>query len=148
MNKKTVVLFTALIFFTLPVAVQAAILRFDPSEGMYGAGDEFAVNLLIDINSGCVNTIEAEVLFPAERVQLKSVLTGDSVVSIWVDRPSDAELAGANEAGRLHLSGGIPGGYCGRIPGDPGDSNIVARIVFAVPAMTVAITVHGRSPIR
>ncbi|RLC38682.1 hypothetical protein DRH27_01690, partial [Candidatus Falkowbacteria bacterium] len=37
-----------------------------------------------------------------------------------------------------YFAGGIPGGYCGRIPGDPGQSNILGSLVFQVPSLTVS----------
>ena len=43
-------------------------------------------------------------------------------------------------------SGGIPGGYCGRVSGDPGLSNFLGEIVFQVPGMVVSDI--GNNPIE
>lgn len=109
----------------------------EPSEGVFGPGDEFAIDIKIDLNTGCVNTIEAEILFPYTRLVANSFMTGESLISIWVDRPSDEELSKSNQTGVIHFSGGIPGGYCGKIPGDPGNSNIIGRIIFKVPGLMI-----------
>ncbi len=136
MNINLKVLIASLLFI-FPLASSAAVLYMEPSEGAYGPGDEFAIDIKIDLNTGCINTIEGEVLFPYTRLVANSFMTGESLVSIWVDRPSDAELRGSNQTGIIHFSGGIPGGYCGKIPGDPGNSNIVARIIFRVPGLSI-----------
>jgi hypothetical protein len=34
----------------------------------------------------------------------------------------------------ITFSGGVPGGYCGRIAGDPGVANILGKIIFTVPS--------------
>jgi hypothetical protein len=39
-------------------------------------------------------------------------------------------------AGTVSFSGGLPGGYCGRIVGDPGLTNILAELVFRVRPTT------------
>ncbi|KKW37039.1 MAG: hypothetical protein UY81_C0006G0013 [Candidatus Giovannonibacteria bacterium GW2011_GWA2_53_7] len=39
--------------------------------------------------------------------------------------------------------GGVPAGYCGRVLGDPGRTNILAKVIFSVPGFQV-----GGSPIE
>lgn len=109
----------------------------EPAEGIYGPGDSVAVDIKIDVDDNCVNTIEALVQFPSETILVEDFLVGESILNIWVDRPAGDEFTVINRQGEMHFSGGIPGGYCGRIPGDPGVSNIVARVIFRVPSFTV-----------
>ncbi|MCK5061673.1 hypothetical protein KAR28_03925 [Candidatus Parcubacteria bacterium] len=134
-NKKLLLLI--FVFLLMPGITQAAVLYMEPNEGVFGPGDEFAIDIKIDLNTGCINTIEGEILFPHTRLVANSFMTGESLVSIWVDRPSDAELSKSNQSGIIHFSGGIPGGYCGKIPGDPGNSNIIGRIIFKVPGLMI-----------
>lgn len=121
-----------------PVVGHTAGLFMDPAVGRLGPGDEQRVAVHLTVDEGCVNTVEATIAFPSDYLRVENVLTGNSLLHIWVDKPSNSDLAEINRTGKLHLAGGIPGGYCGRIPGDPGESDIVAEIVFAIPGMIMA----------
>ncbi len=115
----------------LPNFALAATLYFDPPLGSLGPDNTFALDILLDVE-GCVNTIEADISFPKDSVQAQDFIIGDSILSIWLEQPNDNDIALANETGIINFSGGVPGGYCGKIPGDPGKSNTVARIIFHV----------------
>ncbi len=132
-------LFIVILFFILlaPLSANAAILYFSPESGQYGPGDEFRVDIMLDVEENCINTVDASVTFNPAAVQLVDFSVGDSILSIWVTRPTTADIPAINEAGKLEFSGGIPGGYCGKIPGDPGESNIVGSLFFRVPAFSV-----------
>ncbi|MEA3449768.1 MAG: hypothetical protein U9Q85_02205 [Patescibacteria group bacterium] len=131
---KNLIILLLLIF---PSTASAAVLYFDPSEETFGLGDEFAVSVKLDVNSSCINTIEAEIEFPREQLFLKDFIIGESIISLWVDNPSLDDMPQANKNGRIHFSGGIPGGYCGKIPGDIGESNILGRLIFKLPKFVV-----------
>lgn len=122
----------------LPAIANAAVLYMEPSSGIYGPGDSFALDIKILTEENCINTVEAGISFPRERIQAADFFTGESLLSVWVNKP-DAELIKneVNTTGHLNFAGGIPGGYCGRIPGDPGESNILGRIIFYVPNFTI-----------
>lgn len=129
------------LFVTLSIALsvksaKAARLYLDPAEGNYGPGDSVEVNIRIDVDKACVNTVEAELAFPKNTLEFKDFITGDSILSIWVERPATADAPKINESGNVYFAGGIPGGYCGKIPGDPGDSNIIGRLAFVVLPVT------------
>lgn len=133
---KTVIFFITFIFFSSTAS--ASTLYLETSEGGYGQGDSFIVDIKIDNVTECVNTIEAEILFPDDYLNVLEFLTGESILSLWVDKPSSADLTKVNSEGKFHFSGGIPGGYCGKIPGDPGDSNLVGKIIFKIPGFIVS----------
>ncbi len=137
-----------LLLLIVPSMGSAAVLYFDPAEEAYGPGDEFAVSVKLDVNTSCINTIEAEIEFPREQLLLKDFIIGESIISLWVDNPSLADMPEANKNGKLHFSGGIPGGYCGKIPGDPGDSNILGRLVFQLPRFSVGAKAEGELAIN
>ncbi len=132
-----------LLLLVAPSTGSAAVLYFDPAEAGYGPGDDFAVSVKLDVNTSCINTIEAEIEFPREQLLLKDFIIGESIISLWVDNPSLAGMPEANKNGKLHFSGGIPGGYCGKIPGDPGDSNILGRLIFQLPKFSVGKKAEG-----
>jgi len=130
------VIFLALIL--TPISTQAALLYLDPDSGTYGPGDSFMVDIKMDVNTGCINTVEGFIFFPNEYLSLLDFYTGESMISVWIEKPNKSKLDKINEKGEVYFAGGIPGGYCGRIPGDPGESNILGRLVFQVPSLIVS----------
>lgn len=107
----------------------AATLTLDPNTGSYGPGDMFVATLRLDTAPGeCINAAAIELLYPTDWVKVTAVSKGESLLTLWTDEPViDAEN------GKLTFSGGIPAGYCGRIQGDPGKTNILAKVVFGIP---------------
>lgn len=116
----------------------AALLYLDPPEASIYRGDSVTVALRLDTDEEeCINTIDAVVHYdPA--VRAVDVSRGDSILNIWVEDPKIDEV---NHT--ISFAGGIPGGYCGRIAGDPRLTNIVAEIVFRSPGFAVGA---GKSP--
>ncbi|MFZ2886885.1 MAG: cohesin domain-containing protein [Minisyncoccia bacterium] len=106
-----------------PFSVSAAAVYFEPAEGIFGLGDTFIVNVRV-LPDECVNAAEVEIQFPPH-LRAVDFGKGDSILSLWVEEP-------LLEEGRVRFAGGIPGGYCGRIQGDPALSNILGKIVFTV----------------
>ncbi|MCD4762271.1 cohesin domain-containing protein [bacterium] len=133
MNNSIKILIASLLFI-FPLASSAATLFLSPDKGEYGPGDSFAVDIMID-TARCINTIEATIRFPNDYLTVIDFLTGESILHLWVDRPNKESLKDINELGEIYFAGGIPGGYCGKIPGDPGISNVVARVIFKIPSM-------------
>ena len=108
--------------------VSAATLSIDPSHGSFGPGDMFVMTVRIDTATDeCINAADIEVAFPNDLVKVTAVSKGESLMTLWTDGPSIE-----NEKGRVTWSGGIPGGYCGRVLGDPGKTNILGKVVFNV----------------
>lgn len=132
------VLFILGIIFLFPNIAKAAVLYFDPEQGTYYPGDEFLVNIRLEIGENCINAIEAGVEFNRSAVRLVDFGTGSSFLNLWITKPSTEDIAAINESGRLDFAGGVPGGYCGRIPGDIGPSNIVGTLVFKAPSFAVS----------
>ena len=110
----------------------------EPEESRFGPGDSFGVEIKLNVDRGCINTVEGFIKFPAGRMNVIDFVTGSSFLNLWVDKPSQADLLEINSMGELYFAGGVPGGYCGRIPGDPGESNIVGKIIFKIPGLVVA----------
>ncbi len=143
------ILFSILFFFlAMPLISEAASLSLKSSKTEYSLGDSFTVSLFLDINDVCVNTVEAQILFPPNILRIESFISGDSLINIWVDEPSQEDIFDANDTGELYIAGGIPGGYCGKIPGDPGDSNLVGRILFRIPGFYVGDTIPENLEIK
>ncbi len=138
---KRIILMCGLFVLCWPSVSKAATIYFDPAEGNFGPGDSFFADVKIDPDEYCVNTVDISVNFPKDYLSVVNFLTGDSIINVWLDKPDSSNIGGANDKGVLHFSGGIPGGYCGRIPGDPGVSNILGRIIFQVPSFIISDTI-------
>jgi hypothetical protein len=121
--KKT--LFSIFAFAALPLLANAATLRFDPPVRATVPGDVFIATIRIDVQPGeCVNALTAGVSYPTQLLTLNAVSRGESIFSLWLNQEED------KAKGEIHFVAGIPGGYCGPAMGDPGQSNIVAKIIF------------------
>lgn len=115
--------------FAFPLSVFAATLSLEPGSGEYGPGDMFIMTVRLDtpVNE-CVNAASVELFYPKDWVRPTAISKGESLFSLWVEEPNTNE-----ERGIITFAGGIPAGYCGRVQGDPGKTNILLRIVFTVP---------------
>ena len=122
MNKLFIILFFA-VSVLLPSTLFAATLSLDPVEGSFGPGDMFVVTVRVDTDKDeCINAADVAVAFPKDLVKVSAVSKGESLMTLWTDGPLIE-----NEKGSVSWSGGIPGGYCGRVLGDPGKTNILGH---------------------
>lgn len=122
---KRKLLLIILLSLFLPFSSRAAILYLEPSSGSYHQGDTFVVSLRIDTEKDCINTVEGQLNFSQDILEALDFSQGNSLLTLWVNPPLINQAAGI-----VSFTGGIPGGYCGRISGDPGESNLLGRIVF------------------
>lgn len=112
--------------------LHAATLYMDPSEAHAFRADTVTVAVRIDTDDGeCINTVDAILSYPPSIIAV-DVSRGESILSLWVEDPVINQ-----EAHTVTFAGGIPNGYCGRVPGDPRLSNVIAKIVFQVPGFAV-----------
>lgn len=119
----------SLVFLFFPLGSEASRLYFDPEEKTVGHDSIFTVDLKIDAEE-CVNVIEAYVGFDNNEMSIVDFMTGSSIINLWIERVDEFNIEEVNREGKLYFAGGIPGGYCGKVPGDPGNSNMVARLFF------------------
>jgi len=121
-----------LCFSFTPKFTEAAFLYFDPLSADLYKGDTISLNLRLDTDEGeCINTVDAVINYD-NGIKAVDVSRGDSILSVWVESPVIDE-----DTRTIRFAGGIPGGYCGRIPGDPQLTNVIATIVFRSPGFTV-----------
>ncbi len=111
----------------LPVSVHGASVYMTPGEGTYGVGDTFVAEVRVLTDAECVNAADIEIVYPKEKVRAVDFSKGSSILTLWVREP-----VLDHERGVVTFAGGIPGGYCGRVQGDPSLSNILGRIAFTV----------------
>jgi hypothetical protein len=133
---------SSIIFFLFfPIAfLRAATFTLQSAKEEYGLGDEFAVVIKLDPDEKCINAVATTVKFDKNFLIFSNFTAGDSIVSVWLDTPQKADFEKINAEGAVHFAGGMPGGYCGKIPGDPGESNILAKLIFRTPGFYVGKT--------
>lgn len=125
--------------FLIPALANAAVSVFlDPASISANPRDTFVVNIRIDTGEDCVNAIDGKIKFDPSILKAVDFGRGQSLISLWIAPPKIDQSAGT-----ISFSGGIPGGYCGRVSGDPGLTNILGKIVF-LPAdgVTAPATTH------
>jgi len=121
------------VFFCVPIVIQGVVLYFEPSNTQLKMGQEFEVRVKIDPEKECINTIKTDIEYDKDILIAKDFLTGSSIISLWFKKP---EIK--SREGKISFSGGIPGGFCGKIPGDPGESDILGKIIFKIPEFLVS----------
>ncbi len=134
-NKNIVKIFIITIIFFFPLlSVNAAVLSLNSDSVEYGLEDTISVNITVNIDEEeeCINTVEAYIVFLPEIIKAVDFSSGESILSLWIARPGKEDMDEINSNGIIHFSGGIPGGYCGKLPGDPGESNIIGKLIFKV----------------
>ncbi len=125
--------FFLVVLFSVRVhSVSAALLYFDPSTTNLFRGDSVAVSLRLDTDEGeCINTVDAVIHYDPT-INAVDVSRGDSILNIWVEDPVIDKV---NHT--IRFAGGIPGGYCGRIPGDPSLTNVILKIIVQSPGLSI-----------
>ncbi|MDP3784693.1 MAG: cohesin domain-containing protein [bacterium] len=99
-------LILVLLIFSTPLVSRAQVLNLKAPKTTYAVGDSFQITLSIDAKGKAINTVSGSVSVPAANLQILDTRYGNSIISLWVERP---EI----KAGAINFSGGIPGGFSG-----------------------------------
>lgn len=83
----------------------AATLKLGPTTGSFETGSTFSLSVFLNTEDEPVNALEVSLLFPPDKLQVVSPLTGTSIIEIWTAPPKFD-----NRNGILSLQGGIPSG--------------------------------------
>lgn len=122
----------AFFFVGIVSPASAALLYFDPSSVEVNRGDSVTLGLRVDTDENeCINTIDATIHYDPS-IRVVDVSRGSSILNLWVENPVIDE-----ENHTVRFAGGVPGGYCGRIPGDPSLTNVVLELIFKSPGFNV-----------
>jgi hypothetical protein len=95
----------AMLLPSSPALAAGVNLSFSPSSGTFVVDSTFDVSVYLDTQGQSVNTIELNIKYPPDKLQLVSSSTGKSIIGIWTTVPHYD-----NSAGTVLLVGGIPGG--------------------------------------
>ncbi|HYE22241.1 MAG TPA: cohesin domain-containing protein, partial [Verrucomicrobiae bacterium] len=82
-----------------------ATLSLSPSNGRFEIDSTFEISVFLNTHGNSVNTIELNLRYPPDKLQLVSSSTGQSIIGIWTSQPKYNNLTGA-----VNLVGGIPNG--------------------------------------
>ncbi|HCC04865.1 TPA: hypothetical protein DEP58_00990 [Patescibacteria group bacterium] len=111
-----------------PYTTYAVQIFLDTTENTHNLSDTFYIPVRIDTQGECINAVTVEVAYNPDEISIQDVSTGESVLTLWTQFPLIQKNEG-KELGQVLFEGGIPGGYCGRVIGDPGQTNILAKLV-------------------
>lgn len=118
--------FFSFIAFVAPLVSHArgeAVLSVVPSAGSFLVGSTFDVSFLLDTKNVAINTVEIELDFPADKIQLTNPTLGRSIIQLWPAPPTFS-----NREGRVYFVGGIPS------PGITTSQGLVFTLTFRVVA--------------
>ena len=116
-----------LLIFVVPMIGHAARLYLDPARDVLQAGDAVMLAVRLDIDQAedvCINAADVILTYP-DSLRAVDTSTRNSIFPLWIEPPTIDE-----SRNRVTFAGGIPNGYCGRIEGDPGVTNVLAEVVF------------------
>lgn len=92
----------------VPSITHAQSLLLKSPKTTYNVGDSFAVSLTLDTKGQSINTLSGKIQLPTSHLQILDVRYGNSIVTLWVERPKADASSGA-----ITFTGGIPGGFSG-----------------------------------
>jgi hypothetical protein len=132
--KKAVFVWAFFSVFGYVSPVNAASLYIDPPFPNLQMGDSVTLSVRLDTNEAeeeCINAVDGVISY-SENLSPVDVSIGDSIFSMWVEQPKIDK-----EKRTITFAGGVPNGYCGRIPGDPRLTNTIVQLIFRAPGFTI-----------
>lgn len=109
MKIKYFIITALLTFFCVPlIRAEAATISVFGEKKIFGAGEEFTLDIKVDTEDLGINAAQATVNFPISILELVSVDKQGSVFNFWVEEPLIA-----NENGTLKFIGGTAKGVSG-----------------------------------
>jgi len=124
--KKLTILFS-IFYFLFSSSAFAVELYLESSQPEYAPNETFSVDIRLNVTPPeNVTAIEGYLKFDNQSLKAIDFLTGNSVL-MFIETPKINQ-----EQGIVSFSSIIPGGYTGRLPGDPGESNLLGKIIFQV----------------
>lgn len=109
-----------------------ASLFISPSQGQYEVNGTFQLSLMLNTGGQAVNTVNAQVTFPADKLQVVNPTVSESFIQVWTSGPSFS-----NTNGTLNFQGGLP------TPGINTSAGVISTIQFRAKSAgkaTIAFT--------
>jgi hypothetical protein len=105
-------------FLFLPNLSDAAVLYLNPASGEYHLDEIIIAEIKIDTQGDYINTIEADLNFPSDILEVQDLSAGNSILTLWVKDPEFINNT-------ISFIGGVPGGY-------NGPDGLIGKIIFKV----------------
>jgi hypothetical protein len=93
-----------------PFAVSAAEIFFGAKNKSFAQGEVFLVNMFLSAEGESVNAADGRVVFPTDLLEAREIRDGNSVITLWVEKPKSYIL---NSKSYVSFSGVTPGGFSG-----------------------------------
>ena len=93
------------LFSVNEVHAASASLYLSPSSGSFLVGSVFTVSVFLNTEGNEINTVQADLKFSSDILQVTSPTIGTSFIAQWLNPPNYS-----NERGVISFSGGVPGG--------------------------------------
>ena len=124
--RKTIfIILFSIVCLSLFKFVHAAELYLKSSQDSYSPNEIFKAEIRLNVVSPeNVTALEGNIKYNPQDLKAIEFLKGNSILT-YVEEPKINQ-----EEGIVTFSGIIPGGYTGRLLGDPGESNLLGTIVF------------------
>lgn len=88
-------LFLSLLFAFAPLhAFASADLSVLPSSGTHNEGDTFTATVQVTSNNQSINAVSGTVLFPKDKLSVKSISKDGSIVKLWAEEPAYSNANG------------------------------------------------------
>ncbi len=114
-------------FLFIITGVHAAELYLESSQFEYAPNETFSLDIRLNlIPLEDINAVEVYLSFDGEVLDVVDFSTANSILTFIKNPLID------QQKGLINFSGIIPGGYTGRLVGDPGKSNLLGRAIFQV----------------
>jgi len=105
-KQDSLVIFFIFLFLITPFFAKAATLYLMPPSQTIYQGSSFIIEVRLDSESEEINTVEGNLNFPPELLEIVDFSKGGSILSFWAKEPF-------LERGEISFLGGIPGGFRG-----------------------------------
>ncbi len=133
----------AMVLFAWPIfatsvasAAGGASLYVQPSGGTFTVGSTFTVSIYVNTGGQYINAVDANLIFPPDKLQVVSPDSGKSFIQDWVGQPSFS-----NTDGTLTFQGAIP------TPGINTNAGLISTVTFRVMQPGVASLQFGDSKV-
>ncbi len=101
--KTTIASLGIILFFAFTPAFAVEVF-FDAKNQSFAPNEEFLAQVFLNTEEESINAIEGKIVFPADLLEIKEVLDGNSAINFWIEKPHTFQL------GVIAFSGITPGG--------------------------------------
>lgn len=130
-DRRRWILLGVIVFLLAPwqaVRADGASLKVSPAAGGYEVGGLVDVSFVVDTGGQAINAVQADILFPPDKLQVVNPVASTSFISLWVTAP-----AYSNTDGTIHFQGGLPS------PGIKTSGGVISTVTFRVKSAGSAV---------